>query len=207
MNVISYENAYCLYPRATLHENQTLICKAEDNPSLPTVIEKYQQRGFEFIAGKQRANREFSGAQKFYLSLPITQRYVGDPLCWTIPLDTDVLRVGPSPGPLPGPTISRRNPEETFTLPHDPVSTTSWAVKFKWGVLGTEKQYVVEMDFQVFKPRILRLPYIIVPRGVFASAVDTYLDGRRRKQYLTLDPESRWRLRECVSIIYTPVVL
>lgn len=107
MNVISYEKAYCFYPRATLHDKLSLICKEEDNPTLPGVMDKYEHRGYEFITGKQRSNSELSKKRKFYLSLrkfaTSAILFVG-PFLWTPPY-SDARQVS-------------RDPEGTVELSH-----------------------------------------------------------------------------------------
>ncbi|KAH9942558.1 hypothetical protein B0H21DRAFT_523328 [Amylocystis lapponica] len=63
MNVISYEKAYALYPRATFEERRSLVCPTDGLPQEPA-INKYATRGWEMVrwlleAQRSKHNRAF----------------------------------------------------------------------------------------------------------------------------------------------------
>lgn len=46
------------------------------------------------------------------------------------------------------------------------------------------KEQVCEVNFNVYKHDYLELWHVTIPRGVLKSAVFTFLDSRRRAQYV-----------------------
>ncbi|KAH9948727.1 hypothetical protein B0H21DRAFT_844604 [Amylocystis lapponica] len=111
MNVISYEKAYALYPRATFEERRSFICAKDSLPQ--EIIEKYSTRGWEMMewlklpeAQRNKDNRTF----RFGL------RRVSDSQSWIIALDMAGV-VRPSSAFLP-------------PLLQDPVGTASWKLRY-----------------------------------------------------------------------------
>ncbi|KAI0323130.1 hypothetical protein GY45DRAFT_1212045, partial [Cubamyces sp. BRFM 1775] len=81
MNVMSYEFAYCLFPRATLEERCTLLNRSShDGERRIEGMQKYRGRGFRVI--------ESLGWDEFLADSPFSfaLRWVGDSHSWTIPL-------------------------------------------------------------------------------------------------------------------------
>lgn len=116
MNVISYEMAYCLYPRATLHEHHTLVSGEEASPTRPAALLKYSGRGFEIMVvdrGRLPAGSLFAE----------DMRYMGDSQCWTVTLDT--VGIQAFSWPISGQPL----------LSCDPVSATSWHQKIGISVI------------------------------------------------------------------------
>ncbi|KAH8092522.1 hypothetical protein BXZ70DRAFT_898119 [Cristinia sonorae] len=87
MNVISYEKAYCIYPRATLHEHCSLNNELYSSPTRPEALQKYTTRGFKFC----RSLRHIADID---LGFRVAGRYIGDSLCWTLSLNTDGVGSG-----------------------------------------------------------------------------------------------------------------
>ncbi|KAH8092523.1 hypothetical protein BXZ70DRAFT_1010836 [Cristinia sonorae] len=108
MNVISYEKAYCLYPRATLHDHHTVINDLPPSSSQPAALSKYKERGFT-ICNDIRCDEAVVD-----ISFRLWNRSIGDSLCWSIPLDME----GVGPGYL--------LPGKHQPLSHDPVSISQW---------------------------------------------------------------------------------
>lgn len=105
MNVISFEKAYCLFPRATLQNRVTAV--SSDDPDafggrskLSVCVHKYEERGwtFESLRKIRRSDPAFR-----------THRKIDDSMSWVIPL-SPVQPVGSSP----------------TQLTHDPVAICSW---------------------------------------------------------------------------------
>ncbi|KAL0953610.1 hypothetical protein HGRIS_004818 [Hohenbuehelia grisea] len=86
MNIIGYEFAYCLFPKATLQQRISMICSTA-GPHQQAARDKYTARGWRMIA---------SADELTYTERPCFEdglRYVGDPDCWAIPL-ADAARRG-----------------------------------------------------------------------------------------------------------------
>ncbi|KAH8092532.1 hypothetical protein BXZ70DRAFT_458900 [Cristinia sonorae] len=105
MNVISYEKAYCLYPRATLHFHETLVSGLNPSPGRPDALQKYLKRGFKLIRGLGPDTE---------CKFPTRKRFMGDSLSWTLSLDMEGVDTR---FPVPG---------TDTTLSHDPVAMLSW---------------------------------------------------------------------------------
>lgn len=200
MNIISYEKAYCLYPRGTLHERRSLLCRSTLLPTRPEALEKYRSRGFELISGRQRRDPEYADEHKLYRSFPYCTRYVGDPLCWTVALDMDGL--GPTPG--------IRIPETEIVLPHDPVCTVSWSMSIGYG--GGRGPAAV-MLYEAQNPPFFYLSCIYTRDGLFKAAVLDFIASHRRSQRVGLKFMERWdiqmyvliySLNPCADDIYAP---
>lgn len=137
MNVISFEKAYCLYPKATFEERRSLIC-ATEGPAQGVAIRKYTQRGWKMI------DKNLDWARDVKTSFQVIYhivRHMGDRYCWTIPLDTtnipDRLYLG----------------EGRPRLTSDPASASSWR-------LGYETDLGADMRFDVTYDHNLYLKYI-----------------------------------------------
>ena len=99
MNIITFDAAYCLYPRATVFAHQTL-CLQESTVDNELAWNKYYLRGWEPVRYLFTANSPF---------MHTCVRWIGDEHTWVLPLGN------PSSNVL----------ESAFK---DPMSTTSWAL-------------------------------------------------------------------------------
>lgn len=111
LNVIAFDKAYCLYPRATLEERITLVCTTRHDEIIEDVYARYIRRGWFLIRGFRSV--------PFYSSDPALShfaRYIDDGLSWSIPLvhefSDEVEGVNAWTGPLT----------------HDPVSVSGWTM-------------------------------------------------------------------------------
>lgn len=129
MNVISWDRAYCLYPRSTLTWKTAYLINGDNDGRRYTLIkQKYTNRGFRIFLTLRRS----VGVSHDH-ALTNIRRQVGDSLCWTLPLST----VGVVP-PRPFDTISE-------PLTRDPCCFTWWRLKLvsepndpKYATLHTE---------------------------------------------------------------------
>lgn len=137
MNVISYEKAYCLYPRATVHEHRTLVCGLNPSPNRPEALRKYLLRGFKIV---RRINPNTCD-DIIDRSFPVGPRYIGDSQCWTLTLNME--------GVDSGCTISG------MTLPHDPVSISNWSLAIR-----RPPYYDIEMDCAVLNMTCFHFRYV-----------------------------------------------
>ena len=137
MNVISFEKAYCLYPKATFEERRSLIC-ANEGPAHDAAIQKYIHRGWKMVY------TNLDWAQEVRTSFHVIYhlvRNMGDRYCWTIPLGTinipDRLCLG----------------EGRPILTSDPASASSWRLAY-------EARHGGYMRFEVTCDHNLYLQYI-----------------------------------------------
>ena len=100
MNVITYRNAYCLYPKATLRDKVNLILK-KPNELIRSALRKYEGRGF--------TNRTIANSFTRFLFHEREVRWIRDGKSWVLKLpDIDF---------------------STEALNRiDPVSTTTWSL-------------------------------------------------------------------------------
>ena len=81
LNVISHATAYCLYPRATLENQSTLMLRADEILD-EAVYRDYVHRGYQFILASR------SGDHTYRYGTP---RNLKDPYTWRISLDLSGL--------------------------------------------------------------------------------------------------------------------
>lgn len=81
LNVLSYSKAYCLYPIATFVERRNLVISGSAYRDNTLALRKYKRRGWSL-------ERKLTGEEAFAPDSPFATgiRYLGDSLCWTIPL-------------------------------------------------------------------------------------------------------------------------
>ncbi|TCD68637.1 hypothetical protein EIP91_010292 [Steccherinum ochraceum] len=111
MNIVSFEKAYSLYPRASIVNHRSLVTCMEPSEGQPAALKKYSDRGFriETIVGSYDPD------------FPLGDRYIGDCNCWTLNLD------------MSGVQTSFAVNEVSTPLTHDPVSATSWSLEVSPG--------------------------------------------------------------------------
>ncbi|KAK7682806.1 hypothetical protein QCA50_014190 [Cerrena zonata] len=115
MNLISYEMAYSLYPKATF-EKRTSLTSVGTGPHNETKAEahyKYYLRGWDVQDEFSESERE----KDFYTH---AFRWLGDKRCWSIPLDTSF--------------ITKRVPLSEGSKPmiRDPVVISNWVLTWKY---------------------------------------------------------------------------
>ncbi|KAI0694244.1 hypothetical protein C8T65DRAFT_585148, partial [Cerioporus squamosus] len=138
MNVISFEKAYCLFPRATLEERLSLLSSSSAGHSRRRrqSVAKYAIRGFTII---ERIPFTDLRAPSLF---PLGWRWIDDSSSWVIPLD--ITDVAPSASP------NKSSPP----LLHDPVVVCNWEVQYT-PLRGAVMRYVVA------KSELLRYRYLI----------------------------------------------
>jgi hypothetical protein len=112
MNIIAWDRAYSLYPRATLELRTALILPRGRDTTLEPAIEKYRQRGWTML--EECADKgELGDADTF----AVGSRWIDDAHAWVLPLS-----------PLTSENKSILAPSSPFSQPldRDPVATTNW---------------------------------------------------------------------------------
>ena len=135
MNVIAWDYAYCLYPRATLEERRSLVCRA-DGPNQVTAEAKYRARGWEIV-------HSLPPCAPYDRAFPSGLRFMGDPNMWRLKLDTAQI-LPPFPPSQHGSRLST-----------DPVAATSW----KLDQIGPGGD-VPHVSYVTLKSNFLRNQYV-----------------------------------------------
>ncbi|KAI0083366.1 hypothetical protein BDY19DRAFT_702552 [Irpex rosettiformis] len=145
VNVISWDRAYSLYPRATFEHRKSVVLRRQNRQLMYSIIEKYGNRGFEF---------RYTIHDNDIVSDPAftsAQRWIGDGHSWVLELSTEGIT-------LPPPITELSKP-----LTRDPCFLTTWrTVRRNWKVRmdfqstgrvdGFYYEYVfLEEDYQVFE--------------------------------------------------------
>lgn len=112
MNLISYDAAYSLYPRATFHERVTLVTKRKTFPLSPVML-KWAERGWDPI---KSFSPDWMSEHRYSLAFPTQPRWIDDVHGWKIGLDMT--------GVTPPAPFSRLSPQ----LSRDPIMCTNWAL-------------------------------------------------------------------------------
>ena len=116
MNVIAYDCAYSLYPRATFEERISMYC-ASGRPTErdAAAMGKYQARGFRIIY-------KWPDSRYDQNVVPITTRWIDDRYTWTMPL------------PLDGVTTPRPFNLISSAFSTDPCYFTTWKLSRRYSV-------------------------------------------------------------------------
>ncbi|KAH9947185.1 hypothetical protein B0H21DRAFT_876842 [Amylocystis lapponica] len=144
MNVLSFEKAYCLYPRTTLEERRSLVsasCRGQSERR-PQGLDKYAVRGWTIVARlpPQDAERR-DGAFR------LGWRWIDDNASWVVALDTAGVARAPAPNASSG------------ARAHDPVAVCNWQLRYS-AVGGAV------MQFGVAKGGVLRYVYLVTDEGL-----------------------------------------
>ena len=127
MNVITFEKAYCLFPRATLDEYFSLVCTSRQDDVIEAIYQKYTARGWNIIRSVDDIDHVTTDP-----ALNMNQRrWIDDRFAWSIDL------------PLP-PTFKKSLVslnERTKAIGRDPASVTTWRQTI------SEDQHTCEMVF------------------------------------------------------------
>lgn len=110
MNIITYNRAYCLYPRATLEDRVSLVCTERSDTTVYRTFRKYSQRGWAISLCS--ADLPLPTLRSLCMNRP---RSIEGPFSWVIPL------LDP-----PGSAFSFNN--RSAVLRTDPVSASSWTL-------------------------------------------------------------------------------
>ena len=119
MNIITFDKAYCLYPRATLEERISLVCTDRQDEVIERVYERYSRRGWSII----RTLGELA-SKTADPALGKTTRWVNDGFSWTISLPPLMEQHSVA--------INSR----TTGLSRDPTLVSSWVIRGEPNVHG-----------------------------------------------------------------------
>jgi hypothetical protein len=122
MNVIAWDTAFCLYPRATLLDRVALVI----HPVIPLdtpAVRKYAERGYRLF----NAPHAYQRAQLAPVFFPDALRWVDDARGWAVPLSTAGL--------VPPPLSATSAP-----IARDPVAHNSWTLRSAGRSAGTTKR-------------------------------------------------------------------
>ena len=109
MNIITFNRAYCLYPRATLEERLSLVCTDRNDDVIERVYERYRKRGWTVLRTLgEVASRTRDPA------LGSVVRWVEDGFTWTISLPFQPQQEHVTTNP------------HADVLTRDPISVSSW---------------------------------------------------------------------------------
>ena len=157
MNVIAWDRAYCLYPRATFEARLALYCQTVDERDL-IVIDKYRARGWDIVHEWPALHP--ATARPLPISLiPLAPRWIGDRHAWSLPLSLTGITL---------PSAIGRSPPRTA----DPVLCSSWTVipRRAPGLMGWWEGQVyrtprgMRVDYKVVDADGFRHRYVVAPR-------------------------------------------
>ncbi|KAF7970270.1 hypothetical protein HWV62_24454 [Athelia sp. TMB] len=152
MNMLSFDSAISLYPRATFiqRENQELAWNTlHSRADIDFVEEEYESRGYPMASWRSRAE-----AVAFFITGKI--RRLGDSDCWTIPFTP------PTP-------VHSEPPSST-----SPPITGDLLFENSWKLVGAGSFMI--MKFCVISLPIFRYSYIVAEDGEAVAARDFYED-------------------------------
>jgi hypothetical protein len=135
MNVIAWDTAFCLYPRATLLDRVALVI----HPLIPLdtpAVRKYAERRYRLF----NAPHAFQRTQLAPVFFPDALRWVDDARGWAVPLDTAGL--------VPPPLSATSAP-----IARDPVAHNSWMLRW-------DDKKGVRMDYFTLNPGVFRFGYL-----------------------------------------------
>ncbi|KAJ8461943.1 hypothetical protein ONZ51_g11218 [Trametes cubensis] len=117
LNVISYEKAYCIFPRATLHENCALRNRAPEGVYIYSKreVEKYESRGITMMDEVDPAEQTRSDSSSTFA---LGWRWIDDGASWVIKLDTQRITTLPTTN------------EVSTPLRYDPVTISGFSLRF-----------------------------------------------------------------------------
>lgn len=101
MNIITYNTAYCLYPRATIDRHRSLLLRLPTNDT-QRELDKYTSRGWKIV---RKLNKPVSCFKHTIV------RWIGDKYTWAVRLGGPVTPLEVSPY-------------------LDPISVTTWALLY-----------------------------------------------------------------------------
>ncbi len=208
MNVISYEKAYCLFPRATLEERRALVsssCLGKGKPRQDG-LEKYTRRGYSImhylptheIIPDPSAQSLFPTTRRFLAALPRAfdlPRHAGAGAGALAPRTSPAFSFGwrwiddssswvlalPQTGVAPPPAANG----SARALAHDPVAVCNWEVRYDPGRGAL-------MHFETVGCKVLRYAYLVTDAQLLAYLTEEFsARGRVEDEKERLDLEER----------------
>ena len=167
MNVIAWDRAYSLYPRATFEKRHSLYLRADVDTE---VIDKYKERGWEMLVPAMDHSWD---PALFKLSDP---RWIGDGRSWVLRLPTE--------GVTPPPPANERS----LPMTRDPCAATAWCL------VHDINHNVVSPVFTVVKWKNLEYKYVTYQRYI-KDIKRQYREETYETATERLDPDVRRRRR------------
>ncbi|KAH7924257.1 hypothetical protein BV22DRAFT_1035321 [Leucogyrophana mollusca] len=127
MNVIAFDAAYSLYPKATFNERLALKTREPGEGEHALAMAKYTTRGWTLVSKVKPTNKLF---------MPYSVRTVGDSSTWTIPLDVTGVQLRPALTPT----------SQVFTW--DPVIHNSWELRYGRTKMHAHYEPIVSTRFR-----------------------------------------------------------
>lgn len=150
MNVIAWDRAYSLYPRATLVDRSTLNTRGEHN-EIPYKYD-YRERGWACYRSEDFLGDEYPW---FLPAFSTDMRWIGDGQSWTIKLPVD--------GITPPPAANSRS----LALSRDPCAGTAWHLAIWIEENDTtvlhkreRRRCDIDMHFKVSKRKCFKYGYV-----------------------------------------------
>ena len=173
MNIITYNAAYALFPRATFEERESLIVNR--TPRSEPALTKYASRGFRLLEAPPRPSDGQSAQTHragppyppwFFVDEP---RWVCDKRSWVITLDTEGVVAPPPATPSSAP------------LSWDPAAECGWTLRrFPDDDTGR-----LSMRYRTFDTSVFRWRYT-APNSEFVDAVVPFLKAQAALEYQRL---------------------
>ena len=144
MNVITFNKAYCLFPRATLEAGRSLLSSSTQGVyrNRGKALAKYTERGFDVAFSLPPG--DLAARKPMF---PLGWRWLDDENSWVIPLDTFGVDVPSRPNQLSLPLVD------------DPSIVCNWQTQY-----SSTKGAI--MRFAVIKSDLLRYRYVIADRDL-----------------------------------------
>lgn len=158
MNLITFDSAYSLYPRATFEERRTLALHVR-TPGEELARSKYVDRGWR-LQTDLWPHDERNPKLAFYLG---TLRTMGDKLSWVVPLDTTGVDMRPA--------LTELSP----VFQWDPVIYNSWR-------LARNRLDALTMAYRLIKSTVLRYNYMIEDTDYFDMIIN-FLETQGRAEH------------------------
>jgi hypothetical protein len=164
MNIISYEKAYSLYPRATFEERRSLIC-ATLGPHQEPARQKYIVRGWTMLYSVTQAEQNYESSA-FRTGL----RRIGDRFSWIIPLS------------LEGVDLARPRNLHINSFPCDNLAAHTWCLSHPIHPDDELEDATPKMVFKFFVSPVLRYHYIVADRNIGPEIYELVCEAEHRKK-------------------------
>lgn len=148
MNVITFEAAYCLFPRATLQEHMTLVSSPTKGiyHNRDEALRKYRERNFTIAFSVP--TDDFARKKPLF---PLGWRWIDDQTSWVIRFSLSGIRSYLTDSPLSVSTV------------HDPVVITNWHMR-----CNSRRGGGVVMLLGIIKSEFLQHRYLITDQDLVA---------------------------------------
>ena len=173
MNVIAYDSAHALYPRATFEERMFLFCGRELAHN-STVFDKYRSRGFHILHDLPATHPSVwkIGDPRM---VPTGSRWLGDRHTWSLPLSMA--------GVTPPPAFS----SISSPLTSDPCLFTSWNFGVTHTLTFTDTKIRCRVGYEVIGGDSFLYAYVVAP-GAIGERLEAIMDRVERAHARETNP-------------------